>query len=702
MHFKQVKRSLWLMSWGFILCYCPNGSAMDNSLQGVYMPMESMQDESPAHSYTVNKKVADFPSFQDLSKPETAYATIMRDFMATGASLAEWSDVSTWTQKDTMRRLVSSEKAQACLNAHIQEVIIYKNSVAVVIAQMQVSGVTGYDQRYLCLTEGRWLNSKQYQLASSMEKARHLFLQECDRLYRSHMEMLKIPVEPRWNRPPVAEPEVYIKPYLEYLEQQGHEPHDFMIKAFEKYQLVVMGEIHNRPRYWAFNTELILDPAFAQTVGTIYMEMPSNHQSNIDRFLVQDTCDRQIVIRMLRDWFELGWPCQPTLDFFVAAWQVNQKLPPDQKLRIRLVDMQRPWEKIQKSQDWQAYSVDRDLFMAENILEDRRASKDRRHGFFIVGMGHAMEELYYVDGKTPFKSSGWYLKQVLDDQLFTVFQHAPVMTNAGSVKGRLALGLIDNVFARLDDRPVAFTLQNGPFGKLPFDARPDLDVYSSFSDGYDAYLYLIPLENEKVSPLIDGFYSDDFMPEIDRRYRLMYGKTLFSDIDMPTPERVIKMQSSWGQVRSWIGEFGPENAWHSGDAWETIIQQERHRNVTRQELIAELDRIMQGIKEIDPIYERGTWEEKFGFNYQTATDQDAMYAWWCKVIEEHPFESVKYGDLDRNPQGLPKISVTITLQDGITLSREFEFRYIPQMEKWQARFGLDFHLEPEWKNFPTG
>ncbi|MHC4758991.1 MAG: hypothetical protein ACYTE8_10070 [Planctomycetota bacterium] len=31
---------------------------------------------------------------------------------------------------------------------------------------------------------------------------------------------------------------------------------------------------------------------------------------------------------------------------------------------------------------------------------------------------------------------------------------------------------------------------------------------------------------------------------------------------------------------------------------------------------------------------------------------------------------------------------------------EFVFRYIPQQERWQARFGLDFHLDPKWKDFP--
>lgn len=76
---------------------------------------------------------------------------------------------------------------------------------------------------------------------------------------------------------------------------------------------------------------------------------------------------------------------------------------------------------------------------------------------------------------------------------------------------------------------------------------PDADVYGTFRDGYDAYLYLITLEDEILSPLIEGFYSDEFMPEIDRRWRLMSGGPLFPDINLPTPERVNQMRAAyWG------------------------------------------------------------------------------------------------------------------------------------------------------------
>ena len=663
---------------------------------------KSKDDSNLLRVYEVNKRVCDFPEGEDLSTPEAAYATIMRDYMATGASGAEWSKISAWKSKDTKRRKVSPEVAQDYLNARIVEVRIFKERIAQVIAEMREDGKTGYDQRHLVLHEGKWLNSGQDGFARTLTEARKTFARKSERLYQINLKRLGEEVPSRWDRQPIPDPQAHLKPYVDFLKKEGRQPHAFMMKAFKKYQLVVMGEVHNRPKYWAFNTELIRDPSFAKTVGTIYIELPLNHQSNIDDFLVKNTCEKEIVIQMLRDYFELGWPCKPTLDFFVAVWQVNQKLPSDKKLRIRLVDMERPWEKIKERKDWQQYNVDRDLFMAQNILKDRKRRQGKqRNGFFIVGMGHAMEELYFVDQKTPHESAGWHLKQALGDQLFTVFQHVPIMTNKGIVSGRLALGLIDTAFARLDDRPIAFTLQSGPFGTLPFDGMPDDNAYGNFRDGYDAYLYLVPLDSEILSPLIEGFYSDDFMPEIDRRYRLMNGRALFSDIDLPTSERVTKMRASfWGQPRGWTRSLGPENAWHDGDAWQTKIQKEHLANVRREELTTELDKIYHGIREMDPEILWQAWGRKFGFNYLTMTNWPGMYRWWCDVTKEHPLESVEYGELSRNKEGLPQMKVTTTLQGGITFSKVFSFEYNALQDSWQSQYGLDLHLDSKWKDFP--
>lgn len=651
-------------------------------------------------AYKLDKRVSAFSPTADMSTPEAAYATIMRDYMATGASGSEWSKISTTKGMKHPGKTVPPEKSESYRNARIVEVLIYKERIAQVMAEMKEDGKTGYDQRRLILYKGQWLNSGQDGLARTLKEARKTFAMKSEKIYQTNLKQLGEKVPSRWNRQPIPDPHAHLKPYVDFLKKEGSQPHVFMMNAFKKYELVTMGEVHNRPCYWAFNTELVQDSAFAESVGTIYLELPLNHQENIDRFLSQARCEKEIVIDMLRDMMELGWPCDPTLDFFVAVWQVNQKLPSNKKLRMRLVDMQRPWDKIQERKDWRQYGVDRDLFMAQNILNDRKSRQGKqRHGFFIVGMGHAMEGLYYADKATYRESAGWHLKQALGDRLFTVFQHAPVMTNHGKVSGRLALGLIDTAFARLSDRPIAFTLESGPFGNLPFDGMPDSDVYGNFCDGYDAYLYMVPLEHEKFSPLIEGFYSEKHMPEIDRRNQLMHGKPLRQAI--ATSEGMTAMRAAfWGQSRGWIRQLGPEDAWHHGDQWQIKRQKEHHANVQREELTAELDKIYHGIRELDPEESWNTWEKKFGFNYLTMRGWPRMYEWWCDVTKEHSLESVQYGKLTRNKKGLPQLKVTTTLQDGITFSKVFSFKYNALQEGWQSQFGLDLHLDKKWKSLP--
>ncbi len=299
------------------------------------------------------------------------------------------------------------------------------------------------------------------------------------------------------------------------------------------------------------------------------MELQSNDQELIDKFLAAKECDTTPVIKMLRNMQILGWPDQAMLDFFVTVWTINQNLPAHQKIRIVLPDWLCPWKEIKKREDWLKYTrFSRDRTMADNILTDiREHPQENRNSLFIVGVGHAGLNLKYFEG-SPVKTAGWYLREKLgQDKVYAIFQHHCVITNDGIMIGRLRRGLFDSAFAAFDNKPMAFSLDVGPFGKEPFDAAPDFPpMPSSYRDGYNAYLYLGPLGTEIFSPLIEGFYTDEFAREIDRRFRVSYkqgwaerygqnqtnGKTLTA-----------WMSGSWGKPRSYWQEngLGPMNAW---------------------------------------------------------------------------------------------------------------------------------------------
>jgi len=451
----------------------------------------------------------------------------------------------------------------------------------------------------------------------------------------------------------------------------------------------------------------VADPEFPKQIGTIYMELPSHAQGLVDTFLALGQYDPMPVIEMLREMFWMGWPDRPMLDVFKAVWDTNRKLPAKERLRIILVDMERPWKKIRERSDWRAFDVERDKYMAENIIRDIQSHpNEKRNSLFIVGVGHTALDFAYSGGY-PLKTAGWYLQEKLGaGAVYAIVQHHYVGTNMGRIDGRLCLGLFDSAFAKLGDKPIAFTLEQDPFGEQMYDGDPEEPVWSRFRDGFNAYLYLGPLETEIYSPLIEGFYTDEFVKEVERRHRLMYGKGWaeaygINESNANSFINWMRTRGSWGKPRKWRNRLGPENAWHYGDNWQTEIQKEHHVNVRREELTAELDKIYRGIREIDPKKYWGyAWENEYGFTYKTRSGWDGMYRWWFNVAKKHPLESVEYGELRRNEKGWPQIEAITTLKGNITFSKVFLFEYLPLEERWQAQYGLDMHRDKKWRDFP--
>ncbi len=118
--------------------------------------------------YPVNRSVAEFPPGEDLSTPEAAYATVNR--MA-------WNDPSAWqkvsiaalaerlAQESRQRPMTADpEWARVLLNARIRDVVVWKDTQAVVVAELPrglstKEIVASIDARYFQREDGRWLNA---------------------------------------------------------------------------------------------------------------------------------------------------------------------------------------------------------------------------------------------------------------------------------------------------------------------------------------------------------------------------------------------------------------------------------------------------------------------------------------------------------------------------------------------------------------
>lgn len=654
-------------------------------------------------TYTVGKKIAEFPTNEDLSTPEAAYATLQRAFVAEGDAV--WQRLSVRSLAEAMspaeKKPLPAEIAECELNAEVIEVCFGNETSATVFARMQLGNDPknlGIDLRSFGLEDGHWLNSGE-DVAGNLEDARKKFARRCASFEAGRR---------LFSRAPITNPGEYLRPFVEFLQREAVDPKEFILQALACRRVVILGEVHHRPRYWAFDAALVRATNFWQKVGVLYLELPSNDQPLVDQFLAARKYNPQPVIDMLRDNLWMGWPDQPMLEFFKAVWEVNQPLPKENRLRIVAVDMARPWKEIKARDDWRKYDVDRDQFMAENVARDLlEHASDSRHALFIVGYMHAMVNFTSAGGEAV-KSAGWHLREMMgESNVFAVFPHSPVMSNMGDVKGRIGLGLFESAFAALTNRPMAFPLDHGPFGGEIFDASLDFQTADPFRNGYHAYLYLGPLEDESFSPLIPGFYTDDFVQELDRRQRIMNGKGLVEGGVLPkldTQSFLRWMSDEWGQPRYEWTVLGPLDAWQLGSDWDKKVRAARKQNWTNetsaiQQAAARLFEVIRSADYDNP----GDWRSfpAPDVDYQVNSDYPGWVRWVCQHFRTNPVVTVELGEVSAGPTGWPTIPYRLIQKDGAVLKGNLSFEWGAYAQRWGGVVGLDWH-QREARNTTAG
>ncbi len=168
-----------------------------------------------AKAYSVNRKVADFPDPEDMSTPEAAYATLNR--LAASGDEGFWRRLSVRSlagrlPKATGKRPIPAEAAAVYLQAEILEVHLWEKTNAIVIARTPSPRKQGaMDLRHLCLEAGQWLNQGN-DVTSSLEDARALVTRS-----RAHSDAVRL----RHSRPPIADPEGHLRPFVEFLKREG-------------------------------------------------------------------------------------------------------------------------------------------------------------------------------------------------------------------------------------------------------------------------------------------------------------------------------------------------------------------------------------------------------------------------------------------------------------------------------------------------
>lgn len=183
--------------------------------------------------------------------------------------------------------------------------------------------------------------------------------------------------------------------FISYLKDNARDPKEFVLEKLSKYKLVMYCEIHRRKVSWDFLEEILKDKRFVENTGVIFMELGSDKQKDIDKFLSGKKPESELLLSIFRDYIVPGWDDKGKFDFIKFVWQINKNAPADKKIRIIAVDTPRPFASFKSKEDIRENDAkyDRDEFMADTILKYLELNKDKRNAIFVVGSGHVQKAL---------------------------------------------------------------------------------------------------------------------------------------------------------------------------------------------------------------------------------------------------------------------------------------------------------------------
>ena len=453
-------------------------------------PLDSINLTSPLDYYLSRAQVMLSGKFKDWGKISTS----MFDYSA---------DVPDEEVDDIFRNYVTDEI--------IDYVATYRDSVACIVTHHDGENLLFLNNCWL--EDGRWVNRGQ-ELAMSPEEAEN--------------KLAKQLPEALYNLPRVAiinkMPED-AAPFAEYLSSVTASPEEFLLEMLGSHKVVINGEYHRRKVSWDMLKRLIAMPGFPETVGRIFMELPSWHQPTMDSFMRSEVLDGNLILQIFQDEQPNGWWDRGEYEFLCELWKLNRSLPMDKRIKVILADYQVHYSRITEKEEAKLMK-DRNTHMAEVVVSNVLNAPDERHSLFLVGCAHVYESnqagiASKADGKKADLTAGAQITEALgEENVFTVFQHALPGDNSGGNKKPARGGIFDEAFRLNGDKPVGFGLAGSPFGTEPFDGIYEIKYKTAtgtYQDNFDGYLFLAPLDSEpQAAPLIEIF-TDEFVEEMKRR-----------------------------------------------------------------------------------------------------------------------------------------------------------------------------------------
>ena len=257
------------------------------------------------------------------------------------------------------------------------------------------------------------------------------------------------------------------------------DPVQGIVKLFDTYRIVMLGEIHECRQEYELLDKLIADPGFTARVNDIVMEFGNaRYQELVDRYIAGGEVPIEQVQHAWRDTVGALGPVSPVYgDFYRAVRDVNRTLPKGRRLRMLLGDPPIDWDRVRSREDVGLYLPFRDGFYA-SVVRYQVLAKSHR-ALLIMGEGH-------------FRRSAGHHGAIENELLMAFVKPYVIVPGSDMVRG------YDDLDSRFDSLPAPslVEMQGSWIGKLPAPGRGG--SAGTLAETADAYLYLGPRDRITV------------------------------------------------------------------------------------------------------------------------------------------------------------------------------------------------------------
>lgn len=216
----------------------------------------------------------------------------------------------------------------------------------------------------------------------------------------------------------------------ELAEKASDDPVAAIVNAARAHRYVILSDIHASTATKQLAARAIEQVAATSGLDAVVVEVGSDMQPVIDRYLEVTPEDASILVTNGRTLREPGAATRSYLDIYRTVWKLNQKLGADQRIQIVAADLnQWPPARAISPAERAAKSAEREAHMQKQIQDVVSLNPRARLLIFMTGF-HALKSgtgQLQTGGSTPVEIAwlGSRLEKIWPDEVYTFLVDAP-------------------------------------------------------------------------------------------------------------------------------------------------------------------------------------------------------------------------------------------------------------------------------------